>query len=186
MHELHLLQIHSKLRTVPCIRSARIVLLVMTLALTVGCTTPAGPIGSEGFNPEFPQSVKSGEEILFYGRSEFLKGTFAEDELARQRATEGVLVLTDKRIIFARWNDTIERYKTSYWQHYFDSWKLKKHNSALLQYVAITNRNGSKNTFFLTRENIEKAYAIIANKGSMQGQQENHQGIQPRLYQEKE
>jgi hypothetical protein len=136
-----------------------LVLLCAAMALS-GCKS-YGPIGAPDFDPTYSRSLEKNEQLLFSSWTELIDGTFMEGELEAYPSYEGVLLLTDKRVLFAVWNQKQQRYEPALWTGYPGIAQLKMHNNNLLQYIAIVAQDGSKFSFMLGKQSVDPAYAIL-------------------------
>jgi len=77
---------------------------------------------------------------------------------------EGVLVMTDHRLIFSQWNDMEQRYQPLIWILYKDIKKIKKQNDSLLKFVAIEGPGGSKNSYHMPGNDVDIIYTKIRER----------------------
>jgi hypothetical protein len=138
----------------------RLLLLLCATVLLSGCKN-YGPIGTHEFDPTYSLTLEKNEQLLFSAWTELVDGTFMEGEEESHPSSEGVLLLTKERILFAIWNDKQQRYEPSLWADYTDIAQIKMHNNILLQYIAIVATDGSKFTFMLGTKSVDPAYAIL-------------------------
>jgi hypothetical protein len=87
---------------------------------------------------------------------------------------DGVLLLTNERMLFVQWNEQQQRYEPSVWTGYPYIAQVKMHNNILLQYIAIIATDGSKFTYMLGKKSVDSAYAIL-----MENIQKNHKVPMP-------
>jgi hypothetical protein len=139
--------------------SLMLVLCVAILLLS-GCSS-YGPIGTPDFDPTYSRTLDDDEQLLFSSPTELVDGTFMEGEMAGYASYEGVLLLTDKRVLFAEWNKKQQRYEPALWTGYANIAQLKMHNNILMQYIAIVATDGSKFSFMLGKQSVDPAYAIL-------------------------
>ena len=137
-----------------------LVLLLCAAALMAGCES-YGPIGAANFDPTYSRTLETNEQLLFSSQTELIDGTFMEGELVAYPSYQGVLLLTDKRVLFAVWNKKQQRYEPALWTAYSSIMQYKMHNNNLLQYIAIAANDGSKFSFMLGRHNVDSAYAVL-------------------------
>jgi hypothetical protein len=137
-----------------------VVMLVFAAMLLSGCKS-YGPIGTANFDPGYSRTLEKNEQLLFSSWTELVDGTFMEGEMEAYPSYEGVLLLTDQRVLFAVWNNKQQRYEPALWQNYPGIAQLKMHNNILLQYIAIGATDGSKFSFMLGKESVDSAYAIL-------------------------
>jgi hypothetical protein len=137
-----------------------LLLLFCAAILLSGCKS-YGPIGSPNFDPTYSRTLEKNEQLLFSSWAELIDGTFMEGELEAYPSYEGVLLLTDKRVLFAVWNKRQQRYEPALWSGYPDIAQLKMHNNNLLQYIAIVSEDGSKFSFMLGKQSVDSAYAVL-------------------------
>lgn len=149
--------------------------LLLQIALLTGCTTP-GPIGTPHFDPSYRQTLEQGELLLFSSPSELIAGTYMEGEMETYPSYDGVLLLTDQRLLFARWNETQKRYEPLIWTGYGHIAQVKKHNNTLLHYIAMIATDGSKFTYIPGRKNVDQAYQVLLERI----QQTHQTGLPPR------
>lgn len=137
-----------------------LVLLLCAAMLLPGCKS-YGPIGTPDFDPAYSRTLEKNEQLLFSSWAELVDGTFMEGELEAYSSYEGVLLLTDKRVLFAVWNKRQQRYEPALWSGYTGIAQLKMHNTNLMQYIAIVATDGSKFSFMLGKQSVDSAYAIL-------------------------
>jgi hypothetical protein len=138
----------------------RLLLLFCAALLLPGCKS-YGPMGTSNFDPTYSRTLEKNEQLLFSSWTELIDGTFMQGELAAYPSYEGVLLLTDKRVLFAVWNKRQQRYEPALWTSYTDIMQLKMHNNILLQYIAIVAADGSKFSFMLGKQSVDPAYSIL-------------------------
>jgi hypothetical protein len=137
-----------------------LMLLLCAATLLTGCKS-YGPIGTANFDPTYSRTLEKNEQLLFSSWTELIDGTFMEGELVAYPSYEGVLLLTDKRVLFAVWNKKQQRYEPALWAVYSSIVQYKMHNNNLLQYIAIAAADGSKFSFMLGRQSVDSAYAVL-------------------------
>jgi hypothetical protein len=137
-----------------------LILLLCAAMLLSGCKS-YGPIGAPDFDPTYSRTLEKNEQLLFSSWTELVDGTFMEGELEAYPSYEGVLLLTDKRMLFAVWNKKQQRYEPALWTGYPNIVQLKMHNNNLLQYIAVVADDGSKFSFMLGKQSVDPAYAIV-------------------------
>ena len=137
-----------------------LILLICTATLLSGCKS-YGPIGTPDFDPTYSRTLDANEQLLFSSWTELIDGTFMNGELEAYPSYEGVLLLTDKRVLFAVWNKKQQRYEPALWTGYPDIMQLKMHNNNLLQYIAIVVADGSKFSFMLGKQSVDSAYGVL-------------------------
>ena len=137
-----------------------LVLLLCAAMLLPGCKS-YGPIGTANFDPTYSRTLENNEQLLFSSWAELIDGTFMNGELEAYPSYEGVLLLTDKRVLFAVWNRKQERYEPALWTGYSNIMQLKMHNNNLLQYIAIVAEDGSKFSFMLGKQSVDSAYDVL-------------------------
>jgi hypothetical protein len=147
------------LRAASTLRLSLLMLLCTSILLS-GCKA-YGPIGTPDFDPGYTRTLQKNERLLFSSRAELLKGTYMEEEHELFQSYRGVLLLTNERMLFARWSEPQRRYEPVVWTAYPDIAKVKKHNNILLQYIAIIATNGSKFTCMLGTNTVDEAYGIL-------------------------
>lgn len=136
---------------------------LLWLLLLSACSTP-GPMGKAGFDESFARTIEIEETLEHYVRCHVNAGTYMEGEMALFAVHKGVLVVTDKRLIFAQWNSDEHYYQPQMWIHYKDIKRLKKQNDTLLQYIAIEGPDNSKNTYNLPGNDVEIIYKKIMDQ----------------------
>jgi hypothetical protein len=136
-------------------------MLVLCVAILLSGCSSYGPIGTPDFDPAYSRTLDKNEQLLFSSPTELVDGTFMEGEMAGYPSYEGVLLLTDKRVLFAAWNKKQQRYEPALWTGYANIAQLKMHNNILMQYIAIVAMDGSKFSFMLGKQSVDPAYAIL-------------------------
>jgi hypothetical protein len=136
-------------------------MLVLCVAILLSGCSSYGPIGTPDFDPTYSRTLDKNEQLLFSSPAELVDGTFMEGEMAAYSSYEGMLLLTDKRVLFAVWNKKQQRYEPALWTGYPDIAQLKMHNNILLQYIAIVATDGKKFSFMLGKQSVDPAYAIL-------------------------
>ena len=137
-----------------------LILLLCASMLLPGCTS-YGPIGTPNFDPTYGRTLEKNEQLLFSSWTELIDGTFMNGELEAYPSYEGVLLLTDRRVLFAVWNQKQQRYEPALWTGYDGIAQLKMHNNILLQYIAIVAADGSKFSFMLGKQSVDSAYGVL-------------------------
>jgi hypothetical protein len=137
-----------------------LMLLLCAAMLLSGCKS-YGPIGTPNFDSTYSRTLETNEQLLFSSWAELIDGTFMEGELDAYPSYEGVLLLTDKRVLFAVWNKKQQRYEPALWTGYPSIAQLKMHNNIMLQYIAIVAADGSKFSLMLGKQSVDSAYAIL-------------------------
>ena len=150
-----------------------LLLLLCATVLLSGCKS-YGPIGTPDFDPAYSRTLERNELLQFSAWSELVDGTYMEGEEESHPSYEGVLLLTDRRMLFAIWNAKQQRYVPSLWADYSEVAQIKMHNNILLQYIAIVATDGSKFTFMLGAKSVDAAYAIL-----MEHIQDGHKAPMP-------
>jgi len=139
-----------------------LVLLFAAMAFS-GCKSNV-PVGGADFDSSYGHVLESNEQLLFSARTELVSGTYMEEEEELFPSYDGVLLLTSERMLFVRWNEQQRLYEPAVWTSYPYIAQLKKHNNTLLQYVAIIATDGSKFTYMLGKDNVDRAYAILLER----------------------
>ena len=142
-----------------------LVLLFATMLLS-GCKSH-GPIGTPDFDPTYSLTLEQDERLLFSAQTELVDGTYMEGEEESHPSYSGVMLLTDERLLFARWNGKQQRYEPSLWTDYPSIAQVKMHNNILLQYIAIIATDGSKFTYMLGKKSVDPAYAVLMERMQM-------------------
>lgn len=140
-------------------RCVRPLVLISVLWLAA-CAGP-GPIGTPNFDPSYRRTLEQGESLVFSASSVLVAGTYMEGEVASYPSYQGVLLLTDRRLLFAQWNGQQRRYEPLIWTDYADFTRVKRHNTALLRYVAMTATDGNKFAYMLSKDDVEPAYETL-------------------------
>jgi hypothetical protein len=138
-------------------------LLLCTVVLLFGCKS-YGPFGSPDFDPGYKLTLDKNEQLLFSSTTELVDGTYMEAEEVSHPLYEGVLLLTNERMMFALWNEKQQRYEPSVWAGYSHIAQVKMHNNILMQYIAITVTDGSKYTYLLGTQTVDPAYSILMDQ----------------------
>ena len=149
-------------------------LLLLCSALSLSGCKSYGPIDAPDFDPTFSRTLEKSELLLFSNWTEFVDGTFMEAEEEPYSSYEGVMLLTNDRMMFALWNEDQQRYVPSIWTAYPFIAQVKMHNNILLQYIAIVATDGKKYTFMLGPKSVEKAYVVL-----MEQIKDNHNTLMP-------
>jgi hypothetical protein len=142
--------------------SPRLSLLILFCAavLLTGCKS-YGPIGAPDFDSSYSRTLEKNEQLLFSSWTELVDGTYMEAEQEARASYEGVMLLTNERILFAQWNEKQQRYEATVWASYPDIAQTKMHNNILMQYIALRAKDDTKFTFMLDKKSVESAYAIL-------------------------
>ncbi len=135
-------------------------LLILALSILVGCSS-FEPKGSTHFDESFSKSLDPVETLLHFANCNLTAGTYMEGEMTLYSTYEGVLLITDHRVMFTQWNEAEEYYEPLIWILYPDIARIKKHNDILLRYIAIEGPEKSKNTYNLSEADVKKIYKII-------------------------
>jgi hypothetical protein len=138
-------------------------IVVCAALLLSGCKS-YGPLGAPDFDPTFARTLEKNEQLLFSSWAELVDGTYMEGEQEARTSYEGVMLLTNDRIMFGQWNVKQQRYEPAVWTGYADIAKTKMHNNILMQYIAIATTDGTKFTFMLDPKSVEAANAILLEK----------------------
>jgi hypothetical protein len=149
----------SASRNAPLPRLGLLMLLCAAVLLS-GCKS-FGPIGAPDFDPTYSLTLEKNEQLLFSAQVEFVNGTYMEGEMEIYPSYGGVLLLTSERMLFAQWNEKQQRYEPFIWTGYSYIDQVKMHNNNLMQYIAVALTDGSKYTYMLGTESVERAYAIL-------------------------
>jgi hypothetical protein len=118
-------------------------------------------MGAPNFDPAYSRTLEKSEQLQFSARTELVEGTYMEAEEVSYPSYEGVILLTNERVLFATWNEKQQRYEPSIWMGYDDIVLTKMHDNNLMQYIAIIANDGSKFTFMLNQNSVEPANAIL-------------------------
>lgn len=140
-----------------------VMVLLCSTVLLSGCKS-YGPFGSVDFDPSYKLTIEKNEQLLFSSTTELVDGTYMEEEMQSHPLYEGMLLLTNERMMFALWNEKESRYEPSVWAGYAHITQVKKHNNILLQYIAITVTDGSKYTYLLGTKTVDQAYDILMDR----------------------
>ena len=140
-----------------------LLILICVALLLSGCKS-YGPIGAPDFDPTYKRTLEKNERLLFSSWTELVDGTYMEGEQEDRKSYEGVMLLTNDRIMFAQWNVKQQRYDPAVWTGYANIAQTKMHNNILMQYIAIATTDGTKFTFMLDPKSVESANAILLDK----------------------
>lgn len=138
--------------------------LLILIGVTLSGCKSYGPLGAPDFDPTYKRTLEKNEQLLFSSWTELVDGTYMEGEQEARTSYEGVMLLTNDRIMFGQWNVKRQRYEPAVWTGYADIAKTKMHNNILLQYIAIATTDGTKFTFMLDPKSVEAANAILLEK----------------------
>jgi hypothetical protein len=138
--------------------------IVVSAALLLSGCKSYGPLGAPDFDPTFKRTLEKNEQLVFSSWTELVDGTYMEGEQEDRKSYEGVMLLTNERIMFGQWNVKQQRYEPAVWTAYADIAKTKMHNNILMQYIAIVTTDGTKFTFMLDPKSVEAANAILLEK----------------------
>jgi hypothetical protein len=136
-------------------------LILLCAALLVSGCKSYGPIGAPDFDPTYKRTLEKNEQLLFSSWTELVDGTYMEGEQEFHPSYDGVMLLTNERVLFAKWNVKQQRYEPLLWAGYANIAQTKMHNNILLQYIAIVTTDGTKFTFMLGTKSVEAANAIL-------------------------
>lgn len=136
-------------------------LLILSAALLLHGCKSYGPIGAPDFDPTFSRTLEKNEKLLFSAQTDLVAGTYMEKEEKLLPMKGGMLLLTDRRMMFASWNGNQKRYEPEIWTDYPFISRVKMHNNVLLKYIAIIATDGSKFTYMLNSKTIEQANSIL-------------------------
>lgn len=150
-----------------------LLMLLWATVLLSGCKS-YGPIGTLDFDPTYSRTLEKNEQLLFSAQTELVDGTYMEGEEKSYPSYDGVLLLTNERMLFALWNGKQQRYKPLLWTGYSNIAQIKMHNNILMQYIAIVATDGSKFTFMLGTKSVDSANTIL-----MEHIQKNHKVPKP-------
>ena len=139
-------------------------LIVLCAALLLSGCKSYGPIGAPDFDPTYKRTLEKNEQLLFSSWTELVDGTYMEGEQEARKSYDGVMLLTNDRIMFAQWNVKQQRYEPAVWTGYANIAQTKMHNNILMQYIAIATTDGIKFTFMLDTKSVEAANAILLEK----------------------
>ena len=137
-----------------------LLILICVALLLSGCKS-YGPIGAPDFDPTYKRTLEKNERLLFSSWTELVDGTYMEGEQEARKSYDGVMLLTNDRIMFAQWNVKQQRYEPAVWTDYANIAQTKMHNNILMQYIAIATTDGTKFTFMLDTKSVDFAYAIL-------------------------
>ena len=151
----------------------RLLMLLCATVLLSGCKS-YGPIGTPNFDPTYSHTLEKNEQLMFSAQTELVNGTFMEGEQESYPSYDGVMLLTNERILFVLWNEKQQRYEPSIWTGYPYIAQVKMHNNILLQYIAIVATDGSKFTYMLDKQSVDPAFVIL-----MEHIQKNHKVPMP-------
>lgn len=136
-------------------------LLILCAALLLPGCKSYGPIGTPNFDPTFSRSLEKNEQLLFSAQTDLIAGTYMEREEKLLPMKGGMLLLTDRRMVFASWNEKQQRYEPEIWTGYPFIARAKMHNNVLLKYIAIIATDGSKFTYMLNSKTVEQANSVL-------------------------
>lgn len=145
----------------PSLTSLLIRPLLLMMALMLGACASPGPMGTPTFDPSYRRTLEQGEVLLFSASAVLVAGTYMEGEVASYPSYQGALLLTDRRLLFAQWDGKQKRYEPLIWTAYADFARVKRHNTALLRYVAMTATDGNKFAYMLSKDDVEPAYETL-------------------------
>lgn len=135
-------------------------LILYAILLLQGCKS-YGPIGTPDFDPTFSRTLEKNEQLLYSAQTNLVAGTFMEAEEKLYPVKSGMLLLTDKRMMFTFWNEKQRRYEPDIWMSYPAIGRVKMHNNILLKYIAIITTDGSKFTYMLNSKTVEQAHSVL-------------------------
>ena len=78
-----------------------LLILICVALLLSGCKS-YGPIGAPDFDPTYKRTLEKNERLLFSSWTELVDGTYMEGEQEDRKSYEGVMLLTNDRIMFAQ------------------------------------------------------------------------------------
>ncbi len=142
--------------------------VLVAIGIFSGCTN-YGPMGTSNFDPTYSRTLDKGETLRYSTMAEVIIGSYMEGEEEPHPSTMGVLLLTNERMMFAKWNGKEQRYEPVVWTDYPHIAQVKKHNNILLKYIAIVATDGSKFTYLLGSKSVEQAYDSL-----MESIRQNH------------
>lgn len=142
---------------------ASLLILICVALLLSGCKS-YGPIGAPDFDPTYKRTLEKDEQLLFSSWTELVDGTYMEGEQEARKSYDGVMLLTNDRIMFGQWNVKQQRYEPAVWTGYANIAQTKMHNNILMQYIAIVTTDGTKFTFMLDTKSVEAANAILLER----------------------
>ncbi|MCF6217484.1 MAG: hypothetical protein L3J62_01065 [Gammaproteobacteria bacterium] len=135
-------------------------LLLVLLLILSGCTS-LGPVGAPGFDDEFSRTIAPGEQLEHYAPCYLYAGTYMDGKPFTVPVYEGVLVMTDQRIIFTQWDASEKYYKPRVWIKLSDIRRVKKQHDSLLRYVAVEGRDMSRNAYHMMGPSVDLVYEKI-------------------------
>ncbi|MEO8343266.1 MAG: hypothetical protein ABI536_05550 [Gallionella sp.] len=135
-------------------------ILFCAAALLTGCKS-YGPLGAPDFDPTYSRTLEKNEQLLFSSWTELVDGTYMEAEQEARASYEGVMLLTNERILFAQWNEKQQRYEPAVWTRYPGIAQTKMHNNILMQYIAIRAKDDTKFTFMLGMKSVGVAFPLL-------------------------
>jgi hypothetical protein len=135
--------------------------LLILIGVTLSGCKSYGPLGAPDFDPTYKRTLEKNEQLLFSSWTELVDGTYMEGEQEDRKSYEGVMLLTNERILFAQWNEKHQRYEPAIWTGYSNIARVKMHNNILMQYIAIMAKDGTKFTFMLGTKSVESASPIL-------------------------
>ena len=138
--------------------------LLILIGLTLSGCKSYGPLGAPDFDPTFKRTLEKNEQLLFSSWTDLVDGTYMEGEQEDRKSYEGVMLLTNERILFGQWNVKQQRYVPAIWTDYANIAQTKMHNNILMQYIAIVTTDGTKFTFMLDTKSVEAGNAILLEK----------------------
>jgi hypothetical protein len=136
-------------------------LIVLCTALLLSGCKSYGPIGTPDFDPTYKRTLENNEKLLFSSWAELVDGTYMDGEQEDRKSYEGVMLLTNERILFGQWNVKQQRYEPAVWTDYANITQTKMHNNILMQYIAIVTTDGTKFTFMLNPKSVESGFPIL-------------------------
>ncbi len=135
-------------------------LLIILLSVLSGCSS-LGPVGAPGFDEEFSRTIVPGEQLEHYAPCNLYAGTYMDGKPYTVPVYDGVLVVTDQRIIFTQWDESEKYYKPLIWIKYGDIRRVKKQHDSLLRYVAVEGHDMSKNAYHMMGPSVDLVYEKI-------------------------
>lgn len=136
-------------------------LLILCAALLLHGCKSYGPIGTPNFDSTFSRTLEKNEQLLFSAQTDLVAGTYMEREEKLLPMRSGMLLLTDRRMMFTSWNESQQRYEPEIWTGYSSIARVKMHNNILLKYIAIIATDGSKFTYMLNSKTVEQANTVL-------------------------
>lgn len=133
------------------------------LLVLAGCST-LGPIESPNFDAAFSRTLEAEEQLIYFAKCDANADTYMENEIVSTLVYTGVLLLSNKRLIFTQWSKKEQRYIPLAWIQYADIKNLKKKNTPLIQYVAVRGVDESKNAYFMTEQDVDQVYEILRDQ----------------------